>query len=148
MPDLDVLVGEWDADAVVDGRVVATFHYRNELIEDGAFLMQRGKSKIADDAPQQWKDNAPTSSTIVIGADDNGGTYGYVYADSRGVRRVYDMSFDGKEWRIWGQSGPEFFQRFSGTLSEDANEIAGRWEHSPDGQSWELDFEATYKRAT
>jgi hypothetical protein len=82
----------------------------------------------------------------VIGADDRSGNYGYLYADSRGVKRVYEMSFDEREWRIWGQAGPDFHQRFIATISDDRNGIDGRWERSRDGESWELDFELTYTR--
>ena len=56
------------------------------------------------------------------------------------------MAFSGRDWRIWGQAGPEFFQRFSGALSEDGRRIDARWERSRDGETWQLDFELTYTR--
>jgi hypothetical protein len=38
-------------------------------------------------------------------------------------------------------------QRFSATISDDGNTISGRWEKSPDGRTWETDFDLTYRKA-
>src|SRR4051794_23496115 len=143
---LNRLAGEWDVEMRADGVVVARELVVYEWIADGDFLLQRSQSQLTDAAPQIWRDNAPTSSTNVIGADDYSGRYGFLYADSRGVRRVYEMSIDGDETRVWGESGPSFFQRYVGTFSDDGNQIDGRWERSTDNENWELDFESTYRR--
>lgn len=90
--------------------------------------------------------NWPFPVTVIIGADDRTERFSYVYADARDVHRVYEMSLDDGIWKIWGQSGPEFFQRFSGTIAEDGSTIAAGWEKSSDGSSWELDLELTYTR--
>src|SRR6478752_7497120 len=140
------LVGEWNLEMTWEGRVVARPRATTEWIEDGRFLVQRSSTSVAGDAPQAWQDNAPRSATAVMGADGRSDTYSYAYADSRDVQRSYEMTFDGREWRIHGQAGPEFFQRFVGILSGDGNRIETRWERSTDGRSWELDFEATYRR--
>jgi hypothetical protein len=38
----------------------------------------------------------------------------------------------------------DFAQRYTGTFSEDGRSIAGRWEISTDGSTWELDFALDY----
>ena len=144
--DLDVLAGEWVATLAPDGTVVARTHYKFEWIENGAFMRQTGQTELTDDAPQLWRDNAPTSTIAVIGRDDRSGRYGYLYWDSRNVRRVYEMSLDGGVWRIWGRAGEAFFQRFIGQFSDDGRTIDSRWERSEDAETWELDFEGTYER--
>ena len=40
----------------------------------------------------------------------------------------------------------DFSQRFTGTLSEDGNTIAGAWEICHDGKTWEHDFDLTYTK--
>src|SRR3954452_1107988 len=144
--DLDVFVGRWDAALISDGKTVDVTHYSFEWIEDGAFMLQVGETELADDAPQVWKENAPKSMRAVIGRDDRSARYGYLYHDSRDVRRVYEMSFDDGVWRIWGRAGEAFFQRFIGTFSDDGQTIESRWERSSDAETWELDFDGTYTR--
>jgi hypothetical protein len=55
------------------------------------------------------------------------------------------MSFGANVWKIWREA-PGFSQRFSATLSDDGTLIMGTWEKSPDGTSWEHDFDLTYTR--
>jgi hypothetical protein len=40
----------------------------------------------------------------------------------------------------------DFAQRFTGTFTDDGSAIVGRWETSPDGSTWEHDFELTYSK--
>lgn len=148
MEELQVLIGDWTLSVEVDGRSVSSARYTFEWSADRAFLFHHGKAEISEDAPQLWRDNAPRWVSVVIGRDDRSGRYGYLYADSREVRRVYEMSFDGRDWRIWGRAGESFFQRFHGRLSEDGSTIESRWERSSDAETWELDFEATYRRVS
>jgi hypothetical protein len=56
------------------------------------------------------------------------------------------MTLEDGEWKIWGRSGEDFFQRFSANLSDDGNTITGRWEKSSEGSEWETDFDLTYTR--
>jgi hypothetical protein len=81
---------------------------------------------------------------MITGADDHTETFSMLYADARGVCRVYQMSLDGAAWKIWGQAGPGFFQRFEGSFSDDATRITARWEGSKDGENWTPDFDVTY----
>ena len=144
---LDVLIGEWEMQATfggvaMPGRGRTTF----EWLEDRAFLVQRADAELPEDAPPGWAPNWPFPVTVIIGADDRTQRFSYVYADARPVHRVYEMSLEDRVWKIWGQSGPEFFQRFSGAIDEDGNTITASWEKSADGSTWELDLELIYTR--
>ena len=81
--------------------------------------------------------------------DEGRGTLLQHYFDSRGVARVYEMTFDGRVWTLLREtpdfSPLDFAQRFEGVFSEDGERIEGRWEikHEAD---WELDFHQTYTR--
>jgi hypothetical protein len=68
------------------------------------------------------------------------------YFDSRGVSRVYDVSIDDASWRIW-RDAPGFSQRFTGTIADGGDTIAGRWQMCQDGTRWEDDLQITYRRA-
>jgi hypothetical protein len=139
---LDVLVGEWQMEAhwLEGGRA------RFEWMEDGAFLVQHADAELPADSPEGLVANWPFPITTVIGLDDPSETFAYVYTDGRGVSRVYDMTLDEGEWKIWGRRKPDLLQRFLGTVSDDGQTIDGRWEQSPDGQDWELDFEIKYSK--
>ena len=86
----------------------------------------------------------------VIAPDGGGDGYTQHYFDSGGVVQLYAMTFDGGEWRMERRSADfsplDFHQRWSGVFSADGQTIEGRWESSPDGATWELDFELRYVR--
>ena len=67
---------------------------------------------------------------------------------TRGVARVYKMSFGDGVWRLWRDepdfSPLDFAQRYVGTFSDDDTTIAGAWEMRHDGTTWEHDFDITY----
>ena len=72
------------------------------------------------------------------------------YFDSRGVARLYRMTFDGHRWTL-ERTAPdftplEFHQRYLGTFSDDRGTITGEWQSSPDGRGWSRDFGLTYRR--
>lgn len=146
MSPLEALAGDWDVEMIPAGVVVARAHIVSEWIGDGQFLLHRSETTLADDAPQVWRDNAPAWSQVVMGADDRSGRFAYLYADSRGVHRVYEMALEQREWRVWGRAGEDFFQRFLGVISEDGKRIDSRWERSTDAETWELDFAGSYTR--
>jgi len=139
---LDVFVGEWSITArfpdapptVPAGR--ATFEW--DL--GGQFLVQR--VEIADPA-------APASQWI-LAVDGDDATYTAHYFDSRGVVRVYRMTFDDGIWTLQRDTADfsplPFAQRFRGTFSDDATTIHARWELAEDGRSWRPDFDLTYTR--
>ncbi len=88
--------------------------------------------------------DAPDSISI-IGCDAANGTYVQLYSDERGVCRVYQMSIGSGEWKLWRQGHP-FPQRFTATISDDGNTIAGRWEKAEDGTTFSTDFYLTFHR--
>jgi hypothetical protein len=102
---------------------------------------------------QRWEVPIPEApdGIAIIGFDAGRDTYLQHYFDSRGVARVYEMSFSDGVWKLWRESPDfsplDFRQRFEGTFSDDGRTIAGRWEISGDGSSWEHDFDLTYTRA-
>ena len=123
----------WPADRADGAR--ASF----EWTLGGAYLLQRVSIPVPE-APD---------GLCVIGPDAGDG-YTQHYFDSRGIARVYAMTFDGREWTL-ERHAPDFsplpfHQRWLSTLSADGDTIHGRWEASPDGRSWELDFELAYER--
>ena len=134
LKQLEVLIGDREVEVpqFPGQRGRATF----EWLEDGAYLC------IRTEAP----DPAP-SATLIIGRDESSEVYTVLHYDSRGVSRVYQMSFGEGVWKIWRQA-PGFWQRFSGTLSDDGLSIRAMWEKSPDGSSWEHDFDLTYRKVT
>ena len=146
MEDLERLVGTWDILTLWGGKSLRGAWAVVEWIEDGTFLRLRSDAEPDSELLQEWGEHAPFPITVIIGADDPSGTYGYQYADGRPVHRVYAMSLDEREWRTWGVAGPEFHQRSIGVFSEDGDRIDVRVEHSPDGESWDLDFESIYTR--
>ena len=134
LKELEALVGEWEVEVpqFPGPRGRAIF----EWLEGGAYLRLRA------DAP----DPAP-SATLIISRDESSETYTLLHYDSRGVSRVYQMSFGEGVWKMWREA-PGFWQRFSGTLSDDDSSIRGAWEKSPDGSNWEHDFDLIYRKVT
>jgi hypothetical protein len=139
---LERLVGTWEFEPSVEGgspgRGRATF----EWIEDGAFLVERSDADWSDPS---WVKNAPKTTQSVIGFDDTTGEIAMLYADSRGVLRIYRGTLTDEAWRL-ERAAPDFHQRFVGLLRDDGRTIDGRWESSPDGTAWELDFPITYRK--
>jgi hypothetical protein len=144
--DLERFVGTWDILTLWHGQSLRGASASFEWIEDGAFLRLRSDVEAGSELAEAWGDHAPFPITVIIGADDPSGTYGYQYADGRPVHRVYEMTLEGREWRTHGVAGPEFHQRSIGVFSEDGDRIDVRYERSADGETWELDFESTYER--
>ena len=90
--------------------------------------------------------NGPPQARWLMGRDQTSGEYCVLYADARGVSRIYHMSLEDHVWRIW-RNAPGFNQRFEGQLSADARSIQAYWEKSEDGETWSRDFDIAYKRA-
>lgn len=135
------LVGEWNMEtSLAPGGAVrarATF----EWALGAQFLLQRTEIDHPD-APD-------TLSVIAVDPETDGFTQHYY--DSRGVVRLYAMTFDEGTWTLRRESPDftplEFAQRFVGSLSPDGATIQGRWETSPPGAAmWQRDFDLTYTR--
>jgi hypothetical protein len=126
---LDAFVGEWAMEP--SGSVRTKF----EWVLERRFLSQRF------DVPNP---EAPDMFAL-IGLDAHGSAYLQHYFDSRGVVRLYEMSFTDGVWKLFRES-PGFSQRFNGTFSGDGKLIEGSWERSKDGSTWEHDFDLTYTK--
>jgi hypothetical protein len=99
---------------------------------------------------QRWHVDLPEApdGIAIIGASDGGPEpLRQHYFDSRGVERIYEMSFDGREWRMWRDEPNPFPQRFIGTLDDEGTTITGRWEKREDGADWDTDFALVYRKA-
>lgn len=140
---LHVLVGEWamkprfDHLPPVEGHAQVIF----EWMPGEQFLVQRWSVPLPE-APD---------GIAVIGPDpaEEGG-YLQHYFDTRGVARIYKMTLAGNVWTL-RRDEPDFSplhfrQRFTGTISDEGNSIAGAWEICHDGTTWEHDFELSYTR--
>lgn len=138
---LSVFIGTWQVeasfpqapDAEPNDDAFSVF----EWALDERFLVQR--TKAPDPAPD---------SLAIVSVDADGKTYTQHYFNSRGVVRVYAMTFHVGVWKLLRDkpdfSPVDFSQRFTGTFSDDGNKIVGRWEVSHDGVRWEHDFDLSY----
>jgi hypothetical protein len=136
---LQFLAGAWDmelseASFLPDPDAKARGSVIFDWIEQGAALVMR------------MGDAATHTATWVIGRDDSEPDYYVLYADDRGVSRVYRMSLRDCTWRIW-RTTPEFSQRFDADVSAGQTEINGSWQTSLDGgKTWKHDFKVRYSR--
>ncbi|MBN6058326.1 hypothetical protein JYK22_40780, partial [Nonomuraea sp. RK-328] len=139
---LTALLGRWTIQVHVPGLTPAWTEFA--WTEDGLFLRQYSDmGEMPETTPELWRENVPFPTTTLIGLDDATGEFTMLYADARGVHRVYRMTFADGVWRVW-RDAPGFHQRFTGTLQNDTMEA--QWEMSQDGTTWHLDFALTYTR--
>jgi hypothetical protein len=135
---LEPLIGEWEytiynawflesMDTTMMGR------YTIERLH-GAFVVVRGEFEGKPD------------DFLVIGYSDPRAKYQVFSYDQRGVARIFNMTFDGTEWRYWRED-PDFHQRFVAQVSKDR--IQAYTEASEDeGKTWRKDFDITYVRVS
>ena len=113
-----------------------------EWMLGGQFLLQR----------TEFSAPGPPEGAMIVGPDLEGKNFTQHYFDSRGVARLYAMTFGEGTWTLQRDisdfSSLPFRQRFVGRFSDDGGSIDGRWELSHDGVQWERDFELIYERAT
>lgn len=138
---LRVLVGEWVVEADFPGQETAAGRCVFEWELGGRFLVQR--MRAPEPAPE---------SMAIVSVEPGTGAYTQHYFDSRGVVRVYAMTFDGAVWQLLREqedfSPLPFRQRFTGRLSADGDSIHGVWERSNSTSAeWETDFGLTYRRS-
>lgn len=137
---LEAFIGDWRVDASFPGS--APGHAAFEWALHGQYLLQR----------METPDPAPDCLAI-ISRDPKTGAYTQHYFDSRGVTRIYAMTFNRGIWTLLRQkpdfSPLDFHQRFVGRLSKDGSTIKGTWETSTGRRSaWKKDFDLTYTRET
>lgn len=116
-----------------------------EWLEGGAFLVQRAEPVEPSEAPAEWLEHSPLPLVTIVGLDDSREEFTMLYADARGVFRVYRMGLRDGRWTL-RRDAPGFSQRFTGTVADDGDTIAGSWERSADGAEWERDFDLTYTK--
>ena len=140
LADLPPLVGRWrmelyDAAFLPDRDSRGSGVIEIDWIEDGSALRMR-----------QGDSEHPPAAVWIIGRDDSEADYSVLYADNRGVSRVYRMSFEDAHWQM-SRDTPEFSQRFDAQLDPDAGAIRGRWRSPPtNAATWEHDFNVDYIR--
>ncbi|MDG4827043.1 hypothetical protein O7635_34795 [Asanoa sp. WMMD1127] len=137
---LEIFVGEWAVEASFPGMPPTAARSVFEWTLGGTYLAQRTEIPIPE---------APDSFSLVAARAENG-RYTQHYFDSRGVSRVYAMTFDDRVWTLTRETGDfspfHFAQRFTGTFTVDGNRIDGAWEKAMPGAEWEHDFGLTYTR--
>jgi hypothetical protein len=144
---LEVLIGEWSMEASVANQPVARGKVAFDWLEGRAFVVQHVTADPPlPTTPPLWRANSPFPIVTVIGLDEASGLFSFLYADARGVRRVYRMSLEDGVWSISGQAGPAFFQRFQGAFSNGDRSITAYWDRSEDNQNWERDFDVKYTK--
>lgn len=136
---LTTLVGTWRSTVTngeflpTDGSLVGEM--TASWLDGGALLVLR--SAIPD---------GPPTAVQVIGRNEDSEDYEVLYADERGVSRVYAMTFADGAW-VLQREDPGFHQRFEARVSADT--IEGAWFASrDDGATWGHDFDITYSRLT
>jgi hypothetical protein len=141
---LEPFVGEWTMAVEIEGMPPVTdagARVSFEWLPGELFLIQRWEVPVPE---------APDGIAVIGPDPESEGDYLQHYFDSRGVARVYKMTFKDGIWKLW-RAEPDFSplnfsQRFTGTFSEDGRTIAGAWEIRHDGKSWEHDFDLTYTK--
>jgi hypothetical protein len=136
LTQFEALIGEWDTAGthpLVAGAIQG--HSSFEWLKEGALLLWHFN----------WESAIPNAISV-IGHDDTLEPCTMLYADERGVARIYQMSLDEGVWKMWRESAG-FSQRMTGTFSADGNTIAVRGELARDGSTWERDLDVTYRRS-
>jgi hypothetical protein len=133
-----LLIGTWTTTGTHPLAPGALLHGRASFqwLENGAFLLWR--SEIVDD------DRFPAGIAI-LGSDDTAGTFFLLYFDSRGVSRKFDVTLQGRTWKMQ-RNAPGFSQRFTGVIGADGDSMLGTWELSRDDATWQKDLELTFER--
>lgn len=145
MERLEKLVGAWELETIADGQVVARGLTVYGWLEGGRFLVQHAEGEVTEDAPAGWRENWPLPSTSIFGLDDTSGMFSMLYADARGVCRVYQMAVE-KDVISIQREAPGFHQRFTGTFDDTGDTLTAMWEMSADGIDWKKDFDLVYRR--
>jgi hypothetical protein len=136
LDQFEILVGEWTMEGIHPALPAAAHgHSTFEWLKDKSLMAWRF----------EWESSGIPSALSVIGHDNAAETCSMLYADERGVARIYHMSLDGSVWKMWRDS-PGFSQRMTGMFSADGNTIVVHGELSHDGSSWEQDLDVTYSR--
>jgi hypothetical protein len=131
------LIGSWTVEATHPAfpSVVVGGSSSFEWLEGEQFLIQRSRTDHPD---------FPDSISVIGPVEERLAMY---YFDSRGVHRVYEVSFEEGVLRIW-RDAPGFSQRLEARFADGGDTFGGVWELSRDDKTWDDDLEITYRRAT
>jgi hypothetical protein len=139
---LEPFLGAWSMEATFPqdpSNVLGGGRCVFEWMRSEQFLVQR------TEAP-----DPALASMAIIGLHPDDDAYTQHYFDSRGVARLYAMTFKDGVWELRRDSPDfsplDFKQRFVGTFSDDRQMIRGVWEKCTDGTTWQLDVHLTYRR--
>ncbi|WP_415855402.1 hypothetical protein [Sinomonas sp. G460-2] len=140
LDEIAFFLGVWEmtlsnADFLPDPGQTAVGRAEFGLLEEGSLVVMR----------QFIDPDAPAAARWVIGRDDCRPEYTVLYADARGVSRVYRMSLEEDVWRVW-RDDPAFSQRFEAQVAEDRRTMSGTWEKRSAGGDWEHDFDIDFVR--
>lgn len=142
LSDIVFLVGTWNieisnAEFLPEPEHKASFSVEYKWIEDGAAIAVR----------QGGTEDDPQTASWIIGREESSEDYTVLYNDSRGISRVYNMSYKNNVWKMW-RDNPEFMQRFEGKVNLDNKTIEAYWENSSDGdKNWHHDFDMLFSKA-
>ena len=138
--ELDRLVGEWEMEVEFPG-MPPMGGARTIFKRMGPMLVGRSEVPVPE-APD---------GLVVMKWDEGRGTLLQHYFDDRGVARLYEMTLGNGIWTLERTqedfSEFNFSQRFRGEFSADGNEIRATWEIAHDFETYEKDFDLTYRRA-
>jgi hypothetical protein len=141
---LEPFIGRWTMEALFPGtdRTGPGGLCIFEWMLGGEFLLQRTEFSVP----------GPPEGVMIVCPDPEGANFTQHYFDSRGVVRLYSMTFEEGIWTLQRDtqdfSSLSFRQRFIGTFSDVGGRIDGQWVISHNGANWEPDFELIYKRIT
>lgn len=138
---IDFLIGKWTIE-LSNG----SFLPKNQIVSFSVNYGWQADGSVIAVQQKNESDKFSQSATWIIGRDESDDEYTVLYADSRGVSRVYLMSYKNNVWKMW-RDNPKFSQRFKGIVSEDKKIISAYWETSTDGgKTWQHDFDMKYER--
>lgn len=132
------LIGEW--------RIELT---NAEWLDDGATLVGAMTGSWLAGAAfivlRTVFESGPPPSVQVIGRNENVEQFETLYADDRGVSRVYATTFGTNEWTL-ERFDSDFSQRFEGVVDDERQHVRASWLISADGHAWDHDFDLHYSR--
>ena len=141
--DLEFLIGNWKTKIYNASFLASPSEYIEgkalfEWFEDETFIIMRSEAT----------EKGPPRMVSMINQDDINGQGVMIYYDSRGVSRIYKMSFANNIWKLWRDApAPGFNQKFEGVVSSNRNIIEASWYIMEDDKTWMHDFSIKYEKA-
>lgn len=132
------LIGDWTAESThpAFGATVVPGRVRFEWLAGERFLIERAKHEHPE----------LPDSLAVFGVMEGDEQLSMQYFDSRGVHRIYQVSFDGSELRLW-RDAPGFAQRITIKRSDDGAILTATSELNEHDQGFRDDLATTYRRS-